>query len=216
MSHLQCLDGIHTRAASHRPSAGGPSEPITQLGCSLPGRGSRGVSTSSADELLRLGLVKQHRHGYCQRYVAIGGATSLEGRTMFEAKESSKKIVLLSLGAVAAASVIVPATVAWANPAGCSNSSVGGTSSIGELQESARGTCAGNATRTMQAEIKRDIANYPDALVSKNDRTVYGTRYSTPTSACDHGMTAVYYGRGFFTVESTYADTAHTMQHTCS
>lgn len=123
---------------------------------------------------------------------------------------------LLVVGAVAAASVVVPATAAWANPSGCSNAVSGSTTSIGQLRATATGSCSGNATRTMRAEIKRDRSGYPDALVAANSTTVYGTRYSTSVASCDGGMRATYYGRGFFTSNPTYQDTSHTVQTTCS
>ena len=127
-----------------------------------------------------------------------------------------RTIALLVTGAAAAGSILVPAVAAWANPANCNNTISGSTSSIGQLRATAGGTCLGSATRTMRAEIKRDRSGLPDPLLAANSTTVYGTRYSTPVAACDGGRRDTYYGRGFFTTNSTYRDTAHTVQTTCA
>lgn len=128
----------------------------------------------------------------------------------------SGRIGLLVLGMAAAGAVAVPAASAWANPPGCSNAVSGGTTSLGLLHATATGSCSANATRTMRVEIRQDIQYYPDPLLSSNSQSKYGASYSVSTSSCDHGQTAVYYGRGFFTTDSTQLDTAHTRQHTCT
>lgn len=83
----------------------------------------------------------------------------------------------------------MPATAAWANPAGCDNGIIRSTSSTGFLQATATGRCAGDASRTIRAEVKRDAYQ---------------------------GRSDYYYGRGFFTTESTFQDSPHTYQHTCN
>lgn len=118
-------------------------------------------------------------------------------------------MLLGSLGAV------VPTVAAWAEPAGCSSSVSGSTSSTGLLQATANGSCAGNASRTLRVEIKQDLSAQPDPLLAANSDYHYGRTYSASVSSCDHGRTAYYYGRGFFTSNSTYHDTAHTRQTTC-
>ena len=134
---------------------------------------------------------------------------------MNRSRTTARTLALLATGAAAAGSVLVPAA-AWANPAGCGNAVSGSTSSIGQLKATATGSCAGKATRTMRAEIKRDRSGIPDALVAANSTTVYGTSYSTSVASCDGGTRATYYGRGFFTTNSTYRDTAHTVQTSCN
>lgn len=120
---------------------------------------------------------------------------------------------MLAIGFTAA---VVPSGVASAEPAGCSSAVSGSTSSIGLLQATATGSCSGSATRTLRVETKQDISFQPDPLLSANSQTATTTRYSVPTSSCDHGRRAYYYGRGFFTSNTTYHDPASTLQTTCT
>jgi hypothetical protein len=118
--------------------------------------------------------------------------------------------------AIGVAAAVVPATAASAEPAGCSSAVSGSTSSIGLLQATATGSCSGSATRTLRVEIKHDLNLQPDALVAANSQTATTTSYRVSVSSCDHGNRGYYYGRGFFTTNSTYHDTAHTLQTTCN
>jgi hypothetical protein len=118
--------------------------------------------------------------------------------------------------AAAAAVLLISALSASAEPPGCSSSVVGSTSSLGLLQATASGSCAGTATRTLRVEIKQDITLQTDPLVAANSQTATAKSYRVAVSSCDHGKTATYYGRGFFTSQSTFHDTAHTRQHTCN
>lgn len=119
----------------------------------------------------------------------------------------------LALGIVGA---VVPAAAAWAEPAGCTSSVTGSTSSTGLLRADGRGTCSGSATRTLRVEIKQDIPLQTDPLLAA--ATDYGTKtsYAKSVTSCDGGRTANYYGRAFFTTNTTYHDTASTRQTTCA
>lgn len=125
-----------------------------------------------------------------------------------------------TVGALAAVGVmtgvvVIPAAVAWAEPAGCSSRVTGYTSSIGQLVADGYGSCNGSATRTLRTEIKRAISGSPDPLLAATSDTHTGTSYHSHTTSCDHGLTEYYYGRAFFTLNSTYHDTATTRQTTC-
>ena len=135
---------------------------------------------------------------------------------MDKSKRAIAPLGVVALGIAAAGAVIVPTAAAWANPPGCSNAVSGGTTSLGLLHATATGSCSATATRTMRVEIRHDISNYPDALLASHDQVLTGRSYSSSTSSCDHGQTAKYYGRGFFTTYSTQKDTPHTVQKTCT
>jgi len=126
-----------------------------------------------------------------------------------------QKLALLSLGAFAAGAVMVPAATAWANPPGCDNWIAGGATSGGYLTARATGTCGTSETRDMRAEIKQDLNARPDGLVAAADQYATTKNYDKSVSSCDHGNRGYYYGRGFFTSNATYRDTAHTYHQTC-
>jgi len=128
-------------------------------------------------------------------------------------RSARRAATVLAIGLAAA---VVPAGAASAEPAGCSSAVSGSTSSIGLLQATATGSCSGSATRSLRVEIKQDLSGQPDPLLSANSDTGTKTSYRASTSSCDHGRRSYYYGRGFFTSNSTYHDTAHTLQTTCS
>lgn len=129
--------------------------------------------------------------------------------------ESSRRFAALSAVAIATVILVIPQSPASADPPNCSASVVGSTSSLGVLKATASGSCSATATRTLRVEIKQDISFQPDPLVAANSQTATARTYKVSVSSCDHGNTAKYYGRGFFTSGSDYHDTAHTTQHTC-
>ena len=127
-------------------------------------------------------------------------------------RSARRAATVLAIGLAAA---VVPAGAASAEPAGCSSAVSGSTSSIGLLQATATGSCAGAVTRTLRVEIKQAIPGQPDPLLAANSQTATTTSYRVSVSSCDNGKRSYYYGRGFFTSNSTYHDTASTLQTTC-
>lgn len=135
---------------------------------------------------------------------------------MIRSGTRTQKFALLSLGAFAAGSIMVPAATAWANPPGCNNYIAGSATSGGYLTARATGRCGTSETRDMRAEIKQDLSGRPDGLVAGGDQYVTSQNFDKSISSCDHGNRGYYYGRGFFTANATYADTAHTYHQTCN
>lgn len=122
------------------------------------------------------------------------------------------------LGAVLAVGVITavaPAIAAYAEPAGCTSSVSGSTSNTGLLRADGKGSCSGSATRTLRVEIKQAIPQQTDPLLAA--ASDYGTKtsYAKSVTSCDNGKTAYYYGRAFFTTNTTIHDTATTRHTTC-
>jgi len=119
-----------------------------------------------------------------------------------------RKTVLLALAfATALASGATLASSAQAEPAGCQDAaSLSGTGGV--LSAIAGGACETKATRTLKVEIKWDKALSPDPLVDSAYTTTTSTTYSIGISTCDHGNTRSYYGRSYFTTNTTYHDTA--------
>jgi hypothetical protein len=121
------------------------------------------------------------------------------------------------LGVLAAAGAIMFAPGALANPPGCTNAEAGSTSPTGVLTSLATGHCSAAGTRTLVSQVKQDISGGSDRVVaSSSEANYYGTSYSHTTSTCDSGRTLNYYGRSYFSVDTTYADSPHTMQHSCT
>ena len=120
-----------------------------------------------------------------------------------------RKRNLLLAAVVAAAGLAVPAQ-AWAEPSGCTHSYpqfwVVGVSGRYSMHSWGDGSCSTNATRTFRVEIKHQISLQPDPLVSHSEDYDNNTYYAAQTDTCDHGKTAKYYGRSFFTSSPTYHD----------
>lgn len=79
----------------------------------------------------------------------------------------------------------------------------------------AEGSCNASQTRSLRVEIKRDVSFSPDALVAANTQTATSTSYYVQVRSCGNGSTATYYGRGFFTTNTTYHDSSHRNAHVC-
>lgn len=131
--------------------------------------------------------------------------------------EKKRRSMLTALTTVGmAGAIIVPVVAAWAEPAGCSSRVSGYTTSNGKLVADGYGDCNGRATRTLRTEIKQSLGSRPDPLVAANEDRHYGRSYHSHVETCDNGKTAYYYGRAFFTINSTYHDTETTRQTTCN
>ncbi|MET8358890.1 hypothetical protein [Micromonospora sp. NPDC005171] len=117
--------------------------------------------------------------------------------------------------AVLTFSIIAVASPAWAEPTGCVQATPSFSQSGGYMTASNWATCNTSATRTYKIEIKRDVNLSPDVVVSSYDDYWTGTYYEASTSSCDGRKTANYYGRSFFTVNTTYKDTSHYQVTTC-
>lgn len=122
-------------------------------------------------------------------------------------------VVVCSLALIAG---VLPVAVAWADPSRCrADTTSFDISSIGQMRAQGEGNCAEDATRTLRVEIKHDINFRPDALVAANSQTSKGTYYNRVVSSCDNGNYATYYGRTFFTTNTTYHDSDHHKWHVC-
>ena len=119
--------------------------------------------------------------------------------------------------AVSATAILVAAlpAVANADPAGCGGSGAAGINGNGYMTGTGEAGCNGVATRTYVIEIKQDISGQPDPKVAGNSQQAYTNSYYVQVSSCDHGKTATYYGRGYFTTNTTYHDGAHQHWHVC-
>jgi hypothetical protein len=119
--------------------------------------------------------------------------------------------------AVVCTGAILAATEAQAQPAGCTRNTISLTASAaGALTASTSAICNTTANRTIVAEVKWDKAWAPDPLTAKNSRNLTGTNYSVSVTTCDGGNTRGYYGRGYFTSNTTYYDTSPRDITTCS
>jgi hypothetical protein len=128
-----------------------------------------------------------------------------------------KRLAALTAGTVLAAGMGIGfATSAFADPAGCTipqpSIALSGT---GLMTAHTQASCSAKATRTLRVEIKHDEAITPDVLVAANTQQANATAYSVSVSSCDNGNTATYYGRGFFTTNTTYHDSTHHSYHVC-
>ncbi|MGI9149849.1 MAG: hypothetical protein ACR2IK_25445 [Chloroflexota bacterium] len=116
-------------------------------------------------------------------------------------------VAALAFGGVVAA--------AYADPPGCGALSVINVSSGGLMTATAEGSCNASQTRSLRVEIKHDESFAPDPLVAANTQTATSQSYYVQVSSCDHGNTATYYGRGYFTSYTTYHDSSHQKWHVC-
>lgn len=106
--------------------------------------------------------------------------------------------------------------IAWSEPAGCTSKNVDFyVDSTGYMTNTGSGQCSAAATRTLRVEIKQDISFQPDPLVAANSDYGTKTQYYQTVGACDHGKTATYYGRTYFTSSPTYHDSTHYKKHVC-
>ncbi len=107
-------------------------------------------------------------------------------------------------------------SVAFADPSGCSASTdqfyLQGNSS---LAAQGSGSCSSSANRNLQVEIKHDISFQTDPVVTHGNDVTTGTYYSVFVESCDNGNYATYYGRTFFTTNTTYHDSAHHTYQVC-
>jgi hypothetical protein len=119
--------------------------------------------------------------------------------------------------AVSAAALLVGGlpVAATADPAGCGGSAVIGVSGTGLMGANGEAGCGAVVTRTWVIEIKQDIQGQPDPLVAKNSQQATTNSYFVRVTGCDHGKTARYYGRAYFTTNTTYHDTASNLWHVC-
>jgi hypothetical protein len=85
----------------------------------------------------------------------------------------------------------------------------------GFMTGTAEGSCNATQTRSLRVEIKRDVSFSPDALVAANTQTATTNSYYVQVRSCDSRKTATYYGRGFFTTNTTYHDSSHYTWHVC-
>jgi hypothetical protein len=128
---------------------------------------------------------------------------------------SAKLVVAGCLLAVPAA--LVPAAIGWADPAGCSAGNAGISSlNDGQLATSGSGSCDTTAYRNLQVEIKHDLSLRPDPVVDHANDVGSFRIYAVGVQSCDNGLrTATYYGRTFFTTNTTYHDSSHRSLTVC-
>jgi hypothetical protein len=107
------------------------------------------------------------------------------------------------------------AVTAFADPAGCGALGVINIDTGGQMRGTAEGSCNASQTRSLRVEIKRDVSFSPDALVAANTQTATTTSYYVQVYSCDGGKTSDYYGRGYFTTNTTYHDSSHQHWHVC-
>lgn len=107
------------------------------------------------------------------------------------------------------------AVTAFADPAGCGALGAISFDSGGLMTGTAEGSCNSSQTRSLRVEIKRDVSFSPDVLVAANTQTATTNSYYVQVYSCDNGRTATYYGRGFFTTNTTYHDSSHRSAHVC-
>ncbi|AGL17182.1 hypothetical protein [Actinoplanes sp. N902-109] len=111
---------------------------------------------------------------------------------------------LLALPAAAAVG-----SAAFADPSGCSAAITGfGLTSASKLYANGEGRCSTSANRNLQIEIKQDLSLQPDPVALHSNDTGSKTYYAANPSGCDNGNNASYYGRAFFTTNTTYHDTS--------
>jgi hypothetical protein len=102
------------------------------------------------------------------------------------------------------------ATAAWADPAGCSTRTASfGLQSNRTLAVLGEGSCNSVASRNLQVGIKQDISFAPDPVVTHSNDNNNASFFSVFAESCDNGRTASYYGRTFFTTNTTFHDSAH-------
>lgn len=125
-------------------------------------------------------------------------------------------------GSLAAAAVvallagILPAIVAFADPAGCRvDTTAFGINGQKSMHAGGEASCSGSYGRTLRVEIKHDINFRPDALVAANTDSGTKSYYKAGVDSCDNGNYATYYGRTFFTTNTTYHDSDHHKWHVC-
>jgi hypothetical protein len=107
-------------------------------------------------------------------------------------------------------------SAAYADPAGCVAATTSFTQLAGRiLFAGGEGDCTSVKSLTLQVEIKRDVSLLPDALVTSDNEYANGKQWSLPLSSCDHGKSGTYYGRTFFTTNTTYHDSAHRAYTAC-
>lgn len=105
---------------------------------------------------------------------------------------------------------------ALADPAGCTSWTSGITQfSGGELWAQATGQCNAYGSRTLNNEIKQDIAWAPDPVALYSADSGWQQNYVTSVSGCDHNNIAVYYSRAFFSGHTDYKDSAHRQYDVC-
>lgn len=114
---------------------------------------------------------------------------------------------------IAAALLAIPAaatvgSAAFADPSGCTAAITGfGLNSSKELHANGEGRCSTSANRNLQIEIKQDLSVQPDPVALHSNDVGNKTYYAADPAGCDNGNTASYYGRAFFTTNTTYHDT---------
>ena len=123
---------------------------------------------------------------------------------------------LLIVGTISAGAISL-ADRASAQPSGCTDNAISLTvnAQTKSMTSSTSSTCATNGNRTIVAEIKWDKAFAPDPLVAKNSSTSNILNRSVSVSTCDGGNTRGYYGRGYFTANTTFWDTSPRVITTC-
>ncbi len=108
------------------------------------------------------------------------------------------------------------ASAVQADPSGCSaplptltfdsgnNMTVKGTAS-----------CSATSTRTWRVEIKYQKTLSPDPTVGGSSYTAATRSYSRSYTTCDDGAAHPYYGRSFFSTNTTYHDSATQDKRSC-
>jgi hypothetical protein len=119
------------------------------------------------------------------------------------------------VGALGLLPLAGPAQPAFADPAGCTKSINGfGQYPSGELWAQLAGSCNTNLTRILRGEIKHDLNNRPDPVVTGGTDSDVRT-YLVALQSCDNNNTASYYARVFFNGYSDYKDSAHNYYDVC-
>ncbi|PTA44017.1 hypothetical protein [Micromonospora sp. RP3T] len=125
------------------------------------------------------------------------------------------KLVLVS-ALLAIPGAALTGMAAYADPSGCSASTTDfGLDSGKKLQATGEGLCSTSASRNLQVEIKQDLSLQPDPVVAHGNDSRTAKSYASTVVSCDNGNTATYYGRTFFTTNTTYHDSTHRRYTVC-
>ncbi|HEV7900024.1 MAG TPA: hypothetical protein VGP31_19500 [Planosporangium sp.] len=127
-----------------------------------------------------------------------------------------KRPAAIAAGSLLGLSILAIPVAAWADPPGCSHDTPSFSQSGGYMTSSSNGNCGTSETRTFRIEIKHDLNNRPDPVTAANENRSTSKNYGVSVSTCDHGTSASYYGRSFFTANANYHDSARVFVNTCT
>ncbi|WP_431932491.1 hypothetical protein [Micromonospora sp. RP3T] len=123
--------------------------------------------------------------------------------------------IVLAGALLALPTAAIAGSAAFADPAGCSAATTSFGLSSGELRALGEGRCSTSANRNLQVGVKQDLSLQPDPVVTHTNDNGSKTYYSGVAQSCDSGNTSTYYGRTFFTTNTTYHDSSHKKLTVC-